>query len=695
MAKSDLPSVTLRVAAEFLKAESTDKRPAVAAYAYSDGGHLLAYSPLGEKGETKLELPASREASAVRVVLGPAPEEKEPPALDELLRRGAIERHLTLRPGDAAPDLRIPVFPDVWRYWLLGLCLVKGTVLKRVLRNGVSVDFPVCHATVEIYEVDPLWIVLPKLPPYVIDHLRDILAGKLPPQPLPGPGPVEAEINAHQVDAASLDALHAAAGNQKLRFAAMSGSAQMFQQALVEHAPLIRPILCWLYPRFVTMQLIGTAATDECGHFARFIFKGFRNPDQPDLYFKVKQRLFGFFEVTLYAPTPIACHTWWDYPCGTEVTLHVSNPLAMTCKPCAPVIAGNNWVLFTAIGNHSLDDVRGAATTLSGSSHAGNVGLTGGGAPWGGVLMPRLDFDNALRDSLGVKYYHLSWKRDGEPDSQYKPLNAVISRHYAQMIASDLVLTAYSLGPQVVGAQGDLFEIPPAVPPVGQWTVADAVEDTANGKFDTTTAMGGAPILDGLVQLRLELFDAAGAAVNIGALGIDYYVPTYVDGGGNIHTTKASDPLLGLGAGLVQGNAMVLTLHVNNEHCSAHIGAPMVGGTGADDCCGVLGYHTDSDNVTMPWQASHPHGFATYGFLVKRGARDVLSDSGAVGGGGFSQTRTVGDLMTTNPAPGCTGGCTVAGFTENLSVYAMATNGWGRLSNYDGWDARACVLSHL
>jgi hypothetical protein len=475
----------------------------------------------------------------------------------------------------------------------------------------------------------------------------------------------------------------------------MSGSAQMFQQALVEHAPLIRPILCWLYPRFVTMQLIGTAATDECGHFARFIFKGFRNPDHPDLYFKVKQRLFGFFEVTLYAPTPIACHTWWDYPCGTEVTLHVSNPLAMTCKPCAPVIAGNNWVLFTAIGNHSLDDIRGAATTLSGSSHAGNVGLTGGGAPWGGVLMPRLDFDNALRDSLGVKYYRLSWKRDGEPDSQYKPLNAAISRHYAQMIASDLVLTAYSLGPQVVGAQGNLFEIPPAVPPVGQWTVADAVEDTANGKFDTTTAMGGAPILDGLVQLRLELFDAAGAAVNIGALGIDYYVPTYVDGGGNIHTTKASDPLLGLGAGLVQGNAMVLTLHVNNEHCSAHIGAPMVGGTGADDCCGVLGYHTDSDNVTMPWQASHPHGFATYGFLVKRGARDVLSDSGAVGGGGFSQTRTVGDLMTTNPAPGCTGGCTVAGFTENLSVYAMATNGWGRLSNYDGWDARAFVLSHL
>ena len=88
MAKSDNAFITLRVAAEFLKAESTDQRPAVAAYAYSDGGRLLSYAALGEKGETKLELPVAREASAVRVVLGPAPEEKQPPALEELLRFG-------------------------------------------------------------------------------------------------------------------------------------------------------------------------------------------------------------------------------------------------------------------------------------------------------------------------------------------------------------------------------------------------------------------------------------------------------------------------------------------------------------------------------------------------------------------------------------------------------------------------------
>lgn len=682
---------SLRVTADFLHAEREDKRPATAAYAFSDGGRLISQASLDAKGQATLNLPATREATAVRVLIGPASQDKDVPALDELLRRGAIEQHVALRPGEKLPELHVPIYPDLWRYWLIGLCLVKGTVLKRVTRDGVGQDFPVCHATVEIYEVDPLWIVLPKLPPYVIDHLRDILAGKQPPVPLPGPGPVE-EASAHQVDAVSLDALHAAAGNQTLRFAAMSGSAQMFQQTLLDHAALIRPILCWLYPRFVTMQLIGTAQTDDCGHFARFIFKGYRNPDQPDLYFKVKQRIFGFLDVTLYAPTPIACHTWWNYRCGTEVTLHVTNPLAITCKPCAPVIAGENWVLFNDIGNHSLDDIRGSSWSLAASSNVGNVGLTGDGRPWGGVLMPRLDFDNSLRDSLGVKYYRLSWKQAGEPDSQYKHLNAAISRHYAQMLGTDLVLTAYTLGPNVVGSQGNLFEIPPSIPPAGQWSVADAVEDTINGKFDTTTALNGAPILDGLVQLRLELFDASGNPVDIGLLHIDYYVPKD-EVAGTIQTILAKDVSLGLGAGLVQGNTMSITLHVNNERCTASIAPPQIGGQGADDCCGVLGYHADGDNVNLSWQAGHPHGFAWSEFFVKRGYQGVIDRTAGVGT--FTEAHTVGELMTTNPAPGCTGECTVAGFGEVLNVHATATNGWGILTNYDASDTRAFVLKQL
>jgi hypothetical protein len=50
--------------------------------------------------------------------------------------------------------------------------------------------------------------------------------------------------------------------------------------------------------------------------------------------------------------------------------------------------------------------------------------------------------------------------------------------------------------------------------------------------------------------------------------------------------------------------------------------------------------------------------------------------------------------MNDNLPPGCSeGGCTVAGFSENLRVYAMATNGWNRQSQYDAGDVRAFVLA--
>ena len=121
----------------------------------------------------------------------------------------------------------------------------------------------------------------------------------------------------------------------------------------------MRPLLCFFYPRFVTMQKVGETYTDDCGHFRTLFFKGCHNADTPDLYFKAHQRIFGFFEVTIYAPTPIACHTWWDYVCGTEVTLHTTSPFAVTCSPCPPVIGPENWVLFTAIGNHSVHGIFG------------------------------------------------------------------------------------------------------------------------------------------------------------------------------------------------------------------------------------------------------------------------------------------------------------------------------------------------
>ena len=709
--------VSVDISAPLQGVTGDEARPPSAVYAYSAGGRLLGQAELDAKGRAALVLGLGADATGVRLLAGPASDDKTPD-LQDLLRRGAQERHLRIDADLSKLKVEIALPIDVWRPWL-NRCLVKGTLNKRVVRDGITVDMPVCHATVEIYEVDPVHVILPKIPKDLLDRLRDVILGRIPwpepdptpgpfpgpfPEPVPGPFPgpfpgpdplpllrampmqraaASALPGAARVESASL--IQDVASTSTLRLAASSFSDLAFRQSLIDHAVLVRPLLCWLHPQLVSMQRVGTAVTDDCGHFRTTIFKSIFNPDQPDLYFKATQRLFGFLTVTILAPTPVACHTWWNYVCGTEVALHTSHPLAITCAPCPPIVAGDNWVLFMAIGNHPLSRIHGTGQAL-GAPTASNLGLTDGGAPWGGTLRPRLEFDSALRDSLGVRYYRLSWKRDGEPASAYKPLGADIGRHYAHMVGTDLVLDAYPLGPNTVGGQGNLFEIPPAVPPLGQWSQPDVVEDTASGKFDTVAA-DGTPVMDGRVQMRVELFDAAGAPVDIGALGIRYFVPTSTDLSGTVHTVDAST------LGLVVGHTMVITLRVNNEPCSASIAPPAIGGGVADPCCGVLSY-APTDTVTLGWSASHPHGFGSYGFGIVRGVNGVFSAGGAVSAAAFSATRTVDQLLNDNLPPGCAvGGCPVAGFSENLHVWASATNGWSRQSQYDRHDVRAFVLA--
>lgn len=698
--------------------------PKTSAYAYSPGGKLLASKAVNERGDAELSIPVGREDAAVRLLVGPT---ADPPDLPDLQRRGALEQHLRLSLKEPRQSLVIPVDPGIWRCWILRRCLVQGTLLKRVMSGGVALDLPVCNASVDIWEVDPWWILVPRLPPWLVDWLRRVVAGPV----TPGPGdPVEGigarvELQAAAAadpvpvalrqamrperaeSAATGDALlrkvHVAAQGTELRTLAEIGSDLAFRNALAQNAALVMPLFCWFYPRFVTKQKIATATTDHCGHFRTAFFRSCRDPDVPDLYFSARQRIFGWFDLTIYEPTPVACHTWWNYVCGTPVTLITTHPLAMTCAPCQPVIAGANWVLFTAIGNTSLKAIYGGGAA---GATAGNVGLLETGAPWGGTLRPRLDFDNALRDTLGVRYYQLAWRKG--TSGNFTPLNRDVARHYAHMVGTDPVLENYPLGPHhmVVGSETlELYEIPPALPPVGQWTVANAVLDTENGEFDSVafssglafnpdgSVVAGTTDASGFYQIKLDLYDAAGQQIDIGAKGIAYYVPADVNLSGTIHTVNANTIAQPGGGTLVQGNSLVLTLHVDNNHCWAGIGAPATPAGSADPCCGVLHYAA-GQSVTMPYVAYHPHGFATYDFTLVRSATQILPTvSGGVGS--FTLTRTVHDLMTLALPAACQGKpeCTTAAFGERLNVYETATDGWGSYLGYNAYDVRAFALA--
>ena len=703
------------------------QRPQAAAYAYSAGGKLLDSQPVNEKGDARLSVAVGEEDAAVRLLVGPAIEQ---PDIEQLLRRGAVEQHLRLTLKEPRPSVVLPIEPDIWHCWRLGRCVVRGTLNKRVVSGGLPLDLPVCHAKVDVWEVDPWYVVVPRLPPWLIDWLREVIVTPKPRWPIPpGPGPVEFEVPRiappgpgpdpvpialrramrpvpaadAMSDAAMIGAVHAAAQGTALLYAAQVGSELQLRQSLLHHADLIRPLLCLYYPHYFGKQKVATASTDECGHFRTVFWRGCRSTDVPDLYFTARQRVFGWFEMTIYAPTPVPCHTHWNYVCGTPVTLITTNPWAVTCSPCPPIVAGENWVLFTAIGNTSLKAIHGGGAP---GTNGANLGLLQGGAPWGGMLRPRLDFDNALRESLGVHYYQLSWRKGMAGD--FTPLNREVYRHYAHMVGTDLVLEPYKLGPHhmaVGGEQLELYEIPPALPPVGQWSVANAVLDTENGEFDSDAFSEGLQFQDdgspvpgtsdesGLYQLKLDLYDVAGNLINIAAKGIDYYVPNVANLSGTITTVKASTVAQPGGGTLVQGHSLVLTLHVDNNRTWAGIGAPTTPGGSADPCCGVLHYAL-GQSVTMPYAAYHPHGYATHGFSVVRSATQIISTAGGVGA--FTVTRTVGDMMSVNLPPECAGKppCTTAAFGEHLDVYAMATDGWAsRLSAYDTHDTRAFALS--
>ncbi len=728
MNTSDTKSIPVQIQTQLINRDKTEKAPELFAYVFSSEGRFVTSAPLDDTGAAVVHV-SSAAGNNARVLVGPRLDDKEP-QFSELLRRGAQEKHLSFRGKPDRLQASISVLPDVWRGWLKNFCFVRGNLNKRVLVGGQYVNYPVCNATVEVYEVDPLWIIIPKLPDLVLGRLRDIIIDPRPirvpplvpkiPVPIPEPDPAPFARAAmlqsdpdsdRQFSAEGTASLRELASASGLRFVAESGSKLQFQNALIENAKLVKPILCWLYPHWVTKQLVATTTTDECGHFQTIFYKGFNNPDQPDLYFKAKQKLFGFFSVYIYAPTPVGCHTWWNYVCGTEVNLYTSSPWAHTCSPCPPVIgpAGKNrWVAFMAIGVHGLNNIYGTAKDAVATTDATNIGLTQDGAPWGGMLLPRLEFSNDL-EAAGVRYYQLGWRKGSS--GNFLPLTGQVHHYYRHDVVTPTGnMPAWSpelLGPfNVDDGSGhfipNLFKIPfPNVAPAGVWDVPPDIneikEHFANAKFPTQDVAPGMSYdangnlsgsdTSGKYQLQVSLFDSQGQPVDIAALGIVFAVPTDPDSFGTINTVDAAT------LGLVSGNNMHITLHLDNNRCYANIAPPTIGLVGADPCCGVLKY-VSTDTVSLGFQALHPHNFARYSFSVVRGVNVVTAIPATQVGAAVTLPLSVDELLNTNLPLGCAeDGCPVAGFSENLYVDSMATDGWGSELGYDASAVRAFVLA--
>jgi hypothetical protein len=747
--------IAVPVSVQLTGAQADDKLDNLSAVLFDRLGQLVSSTSLKLSRKGDLLLAQGRidarpeQLQSARLVVAPVPAE----SATAVLTRKAMERQLgawtePLQINTRRPQIDILIPRPGWIRWpRLCVCWVRGKLVKRVrLPDGQLLDLPICHARVTICEVDRWRLIIDRLPwadllrlrEDLLDLIRDPrpipepdpepwfhpLTGPLV-QPLPDPAPLAARLAPQQLEAANLPvglALRAAPfsvqaqadlGTLQLR----NASATLLRADLLAHLELLRPYFCWLpwlEPWFIyTKQCFGPVATDEQGRFAYPYVHLCSDTDQPDIYISAEQRIGGTW-TTIHQP-PVRCHTIWNYTCGDEITVVVSDPRAQPCIPDVPTVPPggvDRWVMPMAIGGTWI---RG--TAASGTTPAGWVrpdGYTDHGtvlrAPFGATLGFRQQHALSIpNQGAGGQYYYRWSVRKGNSGDWTLLLDPVARSYVRDLPGPDVEFPQVLLGPQ----PNNLFRFKPvlfspadwgvstATDPAGTsyyWPVDNSIGDIYAARWTTpgTTQPAAAAAAAGSYQVRLEVFDSTGASVAPGAATFSFVVPSHFVGD-TLHTRVAS-------ASERDGNGFVFTVQVDNTRCSAVMHPPTLStGVGVDDC-GFLRY-TPGSSLTLAFDATHPNGHATFGFSLVRGAFGVGSAgaSGEVtalsagsytgdGAGRFSHAFPVIQLLGPLP-PVHPGSCANAAFAESLQVYAKATDGNSRIEAYDAGGLRAFALA--
>jgi len=724
-----------------------EKAIEIEAYLFDRAGALLASAPFG-KGQAQFAL--DQVPKGARLFIGPsqaALQRPGKPSLAMMQRLDAYEPGWNYDPN--CEIYQLPPIPDFhWPHWPLCRCRVRGRVVKRSTSpGGVVVEAPICDARVHICEMDPFYWVLERLPSLDILRLRDelfrLIEGPFPWSPIPDPDPepdwsravvdpsdlrgqrmqevaVKGLFGRSVGEMASLNpqtlpplarARHSRSvearislnpqplppAAQMLRLPDLAQvtlrapAAELVRRGLIDHIEYLRPWLCWwdwLEPWFTRCDELRVVLTNDDGEFDTTIHYPCFG-DHPDLYFWVECSVGGVW-TNVYHP-PIRCHTWWDYPCGTYVTLGVTDPRVTGCGQ-QPSLSGLQVVVKTigyavSMGeiNHT-GDPEPQGTVKSGWIDAARA------SPFGETIEPRVDFGTGLKPA-GITHYRWSYRPFGSvSDSDWLPLQAPVSRHYKETTApgDPAIYKSVTVGPDPA-VSGHFFQVDPALPAGGEkFEVLDERIDLASARWDTTM------VADGSYELKLELFRLVGTVmtrVDLTAEGVtlsQIIDPAPLSEGTYVTQLASGDRLLTQGGHTV-GFRLVLT--VDNRVCHGTIDSVTVAPGNNDTQCGFLEYDAAA-LATIAFHASHPANYASLGFSTARvatllpsasasGLVDASSANGFVRSGDmFSKAVAVSALLSEGVVPPETP-CIRAAFAESLHVYALATNGYGRLSSLD------------
>ncbi len=675
-------------------------------YVFDASGALLGRAPL-LKGVAALSIDEAQLKHAQLYVAPPLPESQ--PATPQAMRRlNAYEPVFHFKPDISQYELA-PIPELHWPF--LCRCRVRGRVIKRETVGPVTYDWPVCNARVHVCEVDPWRIVLPKLPDLVIDRLRDELLRWIErpivfPPPLPDPPPFsqlqrmivtpdKAAINPQPTPPQSeMLAMAQVMVPLPMRAKLVSGNHSDVRDALLKHIDIVKPLLCqwdWLWPylyRWYTCDEVAVVMTDSHGRFDTTIFYPCLG-DKPDLYFWVEYSIGGAWE-TVYRPA-LRCNTFWDYACGTEVTLVVGDARVHGCGDNPPLLGKK--VVVRSVGNAvSMGEIYRAVdgAALEGLAKPGWIHATKP-SPFGSQLELRVDFGTGLK-AANITHYRWSYRLLGSTDeADWKALDAHVYRNYEELtpVGAPVVYKSLQIAPDPL-VTGHFGIIDPVLPAGGvDWKILNEHIDLASAYFDTPAAAAK-------YELKLELFRKVGSMmqrVDLTAEGVELYEmtdPAPFGVGTHVTAPALADRALLSGAQLV---GYRLVLHVDNRSCAGAIDDVVVNGKPAGKC-GFLEYASPSDAAEIAFHASHPAGFAWFNFDAVRvsttlgvtAANAVVNAASVNGftrsGDMFSKSIRIDTLMSDELPAGETP-CTRAAFAEALNVHATATNGYGRLDNLD------------
>ncbi len=744
-----------------IKYEGREEEPIqLRAYAFDEKGQLITAADV-KQNQVALQI-SDEQAKRAQIVLAPPPPERVPggkPNLDQVQRLQAHTADWNFNPRLRQYELTIP--EKLWKLWRFCKCEVKGKVVKKIKVGAIIQEWPVYMAKVHICEVDPVWLILKKLPQKEILRLRDDLIKEVgrpipqPPEPQllfaeamidPTPEnvakasmelPMQLKMPVSKAATRNVTAAKSLAIPAETKPALSSSSAETVRSALTANVQLIRPYLCgwpWLWPFFTRCDEIMTVLTDKQGKFNANVWY-LCDGDHPDLYFWVEYQLGGVW-TSVYHPARI-CHTYWNYACGTEVTIPITDPrVPWYSEP--PPIPGKQVAVFT-IGNEvSMMEIQRAPALE-------NEGLTTSGQPFGGSLEPTVWFGEGIAAS-GITHYRWSYRRLTTADGTvvadiWHPVDYRVIRHYGEIYADGtLVFKPFFLGPDPDIPGFPLFKLQPKNPPMNPGVVSaswapqlNARENTASAFFQSHLLEGGdAKEAAGKYELKLELFRYNAPAhiitrVNLQDEGIPLKIPlgaapfgveatpttvtTRMVPHDAVHPPDMEDRVIRESGKVV---AFRLVLHVDNNPCEAEIypikvsGIPPVTWETVGEC-GFIRYTKSPPAPTPPkalltFKANHPNGFARFVFTVAKGSTGYVNTACAPANPSVPWTtlplvrttpvnayarnpatavfsKEILVLNPANPANSLVGTCPegTAAFAENLSVYPLATDGWDTL----------------